>query len=91
MRPIKVLACLLFLIPFLTSGQIKKTAKKSYTYNELSELFFEYESNRKLQLNYADLYLKKAIEEKNNIEIATAYDFFQWFMHLRIVKRLFSI
>lgn len=76
MKPIKVLVCLLFLIPFLTIGQIKKNQKKPYSYSELSDSFFKYENNTKLQLTYADLYLKKAVEEKNDIEIATAYDFF---------------
>lgn len=76
MKIFKPLTWGLLLFSYIVFGQLKNTDFRKLSYSDLSDSFFDNEENTTKQLFYASLYLKKAIVEKKDIEIATAYDFF---------------
>ncbi|MFN7775710.1 helix-turn-helix domain-containing protein [Flavobacterium sp.] len=73
MKIFKPLLWGLFLCYYVVFGQSSKTASHSYSYDELRNLYYKYESKPKEQSKYALAYLKKAQKENNNDYIARGY------------------
>lgn len=54
-------------------GQNEKVNLDNKTFRELNNLYFDSENNKKLQLEIAEKYVKKARNEESNISIARGY------------------